>query len=587
MAKKRKLLFKIIGLVVVVILILGLSLNFILSSFVSSAVNAQLNIINEKNHLDITVEKVKINVFSTTIILKGLDIKPDSAVKSAFKSGNSDKASIYEFKIADVRLRGVGLAEVLFEKHLALRRIIVKGISLDIVQGKKTTKTTANNTHKKKSISIDSLHIGYFSQIDLSKIDIEQYSFNIIDAHTADTTTSYKGDKLQIKGIRLDAYEETKGVFHFNTEKLNLKLKRQRYDLKGGDYFLYFDKLDFSFSDSLIRISNIKFKPTRDKFELASSFKYTKEVFDVELSSLSIHGFKIGNAIKTGVIDIDSVVVDALNIAIFKDKNQPWDYDKRPQFIQQKLKKLKQPIFVDKVLVKNSKLKYSDRAKGAKDIMVVDITNMNAELNYVTSIRDSLRSGNDLTINLNGKLMDSSPMNLDIVMPYNSRVDTFYFSGSLGTAKFINFNPAIYPAAGIKFTQGTLNSVFFSCSASPKASAGTMTMLYSEMEAEVVKKEVEENSKALTWIANAVIPISNPSKKGKTTIAKISFERVLYKGLGNLIWKSVQSGLVNTINPFGKVVKEDKKAKQDRKSRNKENKKSTKKEKRRKKKNKG
>ena len=584
MSKKSKLIFKIFGAIVLVILIVGLSLNFILGSFVSSAVNSQLKIINTKNHLDISIETVKVNVFSTTIILKGIDIKPDSTVQSAFDTGNSDKASIYEFKIADLRLRGVGLAKILFEKHLALRRIIVKGISLDIVKGTKKTKSTAQVTHKKKSISIDSLHIGYFNQIDLSKIDIEQYSLNIINAHMGDTATSYKGDKLDLNGIRLDAYEGIEGVFHFNTEKLNLKLRRQRYDLKGGDYFLYFEKLDFSFSDSLIKISDFQFKPTRDKFELASSFKYTKEVFDVDLSSLSIHGLKVGNAIKTGVVDIDSIVVDALNIAIFKDKNQPWDYNKRPQFIQQKLKKLKQPIYIDKVIVKNSKLKYSDRAKGAKDIMVVDITNMNAQLNFVTSIRDSLRSGKDLTINLKGKLMDSSPLNLDIVMPYTSRVDTFYFSGSLGKAQFKVFNPAIYPAAGIKFTQGTLNSVFFSCSASPKASAGTMTMLYSEMEAEVIKKEVEENSKALTWIANAVIPTSNPSKKGKTTIAKISVDRVEYKGLGNLIWKSVQSGLVNTINPFGKVVKEDKKAKQDRKSSNKEEKKSSKREKRREKK---
>jgi hypothetical protein len=61
----------------------------------------------------------------------------------------------------------------------------------------------------------------------------------------------------------------------------------------------------------------------------------------------------------------------------------------------------------------------------------------------------------------------------------------------------------------------------------------------------------------MTWAANTAVRSQNPGKKGKLIIAHIDFERVMYKGFGNLIWKSVQSGLVNTVAPTGKHDKID------------------------------
>jgi len=31
----------------------------------------------------------------------------------------------------------------------------------------------------------------------------------------------------------------------------------------------------------------------------------------------------------------------------------------------------------------------------------------------------------------------------------------------------------------------------------------------------------------------------------------MNFDRVSYKGFGNVLWKTLQSGIVNTIAPFG------------------------------------
>lgn len=48
---------------------------------------------------------------------------------------------------------------------------------------------------------------------------------------------------------------------------------------------------------------------------------------------------------------------------------------------------------------------------------------------------------------------------------------------------------------------------------------------------------------------------SNPGKSGKEREAILKFNRTIYKGIVNYIWKTIQTGLTNTIAPVGKTVK--------------------------------
>ncbi len=61
--------------------------------------------------------------------------------------------------------------------------------------------------------------------------------------------------------------------------------------------------------------------------------------------------------------------------------------------------------------------------------------------------------------------------------------------------------------------------------------------------------------------------------KGKVIVALIEFERVPYKGFGNLVWKSFMSGMMNTMIPFGKRLKESEVLKEKRKQEHKQAKK--------------
>ena len=142
-------------------------------------------------------------------------------------------------------------------------------------------------------------------------------------------------------------------------------------------------------------------------------------------------------------------------------------------------------------------------------------------------------------------------------MPYNSPDHTFYSSGhTKGTADFEKLNPTVYPAIGMKFKNGKLDGINFNFSGNSTRTKGELTMLYEDLEVELFKKNDSEN-KTISWVANTFVKKSNPNKSGKTIVGQIDFERIKYKGIGNYLWKSIQSGIVNSMAPFGKHKKKE------------------------------
>jgi len=552
--KSRKKRWIFFGLLFTIILGLTLSINIILSGVLRTAVNFQLEELNKIPDREFSIGEIRLNIFSRALILSDVSVKPDSATLEKLKLGKYGKANLMSINIATLKIRSLEIYKLLTEHYFALRSIKIKGAEITIF---KNLNIEIEEKEADTPFSIDSIRLAGLKGINFDKVVFNKFYYTTINIANSDTIFSFHGSEFELKGLTLETNESSNGYFRINTEDLFLKMNPQRIDFRNNSYFVYFLKLKYFHTKKLLTIYNLKVKPTQNKYKLGASYKYNKEVFDVDLKLLNIYGYQLDKEIQFGEVIIDSILVDGLKLEIYKDANRPFDLNKRPLFLQQTFKNLEFPLHISKVKISNSLFKFALRPKGSRKLLKVDISKLNGELSFLTSHPDSIILDKKLTININGILMDAATLNLNIIMPYDSPVDTFYFAGTLGSGDFKKFNSALYPATGIKFEAGHLNSLKFYAYASPKGSKGLMTMLYDGLKADIPKKDVKKKNKFLSFSANAVLRSSNPTKKGKTRVALAQFKRVEYKGFGNLLWKTVQSGLLNTILPIGKSHKEE------------------------------
>jgi hypothetical protein len=388
--------------------------------------------------------------------------------------------------------------------------------------------------------------------------------------------------KFELNDFSLDELEGNNNYFSLHLEHAKLELVNEEFLIPDGNYHLKFGRIYFSLADYMLELDKMSFKPTyENKFELARKLKFTSEIYDVTAEKILLGPLDLKKLFGDGALYMDSVYVSGLNLSILMDKRLPFNMDRRPKLPNEALKGMKLPLYIGKIVIKDSYLKYQEKIKDAKGLMTAILGDLNAEIEFATSVKDSIKTRKPMKILLQAKFMEKTPLTLHFNFPLYSRVDTFFYSGYMASARMKDFNKASLPAMGLKFDQGNLKKITFKGSANAKVSRGEMTMLYDNLEAEIVKKKADDKNKFVSWAANTVIYKSNPGKNNKLRTASMEFERVPYKGFGNFVWKTLQSGIIRTVVPSTKSTKTDLNPKE------KDQKSETKKDKRKKKKKRG
>ncbi len=535
----------VIASIVVIIFILQLVVGAILTNKIENSLDKR-----STNQYVIKVGKSRVNLFTMTIILKDITITPDSAYLSNLTSNSIKHADIYKLKVPLLRIRNISLIKLISNKFIDVNHFVIKNTHLEVYTDGKSVPQKAEKPKKKPILfNLDSIPLPGIGGGFIGKIAIVDFAVNIINVNRSDTVFSASSLILSLDDITLLKNESDSASFRLNLKDVVFKMSNEKFRLPGGKYILKFDEMSFNMNEQSMVLGNISIKPRWNRAKMVGLSKFQYEIFDVEIENAKISSINLREIIKEAKIYLTHVDVENMNLNIFKDKRNPFDESKRPKLPQQMLKSLKQELNIDSITINNSRLVYSERHELMKEPMKVALGNFNVVVKNITSVFDSIIDGEVMTIALSAKLQETIPMNIDIAFPMKSTVDTFMFAGYLGGGDMKIFNPIVLPAIGLKFESGILDKINFSANANPTYSIGKMTMLYHDLQGDVQRKDMLESNKFLSWVANSVIIRNNPAKdKGPRTVP-LYFERVEYKGLGNFLWKTLQSGITATIIP--------------------------------------
>ncbi|MCB2207538.1 MAG: hypothetical protein KQH67_04520 [Bacteroidetes bacterium] len=570
LSKKQKV-WVYTAVAVVAVLVVVIIINLVISYVIETKIKSSLTT-KERNNYTIELRKVNANILTGNINLKDLSITPDSAFIQQLKNGESDQSTAVYAMIPTFRLAGIGIYKALTSKNIDIRKILFKKATLKIYLGKKPDKHPEKAENK---MNPDSIFIKGLEGIEIGSIELTKCKLEVIDLVDDIQIVQSEDLELEIEGIQLTELEGQNNYFTIDVDHVIIELLNERINLPDGNYYMTFNRLYLNLSDSLVEIDGFTFKPTyEDKYELARKLKYTSEIFDVTLKKLSVLGIDFQKIKNEGLFYTDSILVQGLDLNILMDKRLPFNTDKRPKLPNESLKRLNIPVYIKGISITGSRLNYQERMPNTTELMTAILGDLDVQVSFATSVEDSIATGKSMVVKLKSNFMDLTPLRADFDFPLISRVDTFYYTGHLSRAQMNEFNQAAYPAMGIKFIQGQLDNINFSGSASPRFSKGEMTMLYHDLEAEVSKKDLLNTNKFLSWVANAVLYTSNPGKNTDIRVVQMEFERVPYKGFGNVVWKTLQSGIVNTVLPTGKTIneEEDQESKKEKRKKRKERK---------------
>lgn len=544
---RKPLIITSIVIISTVILILGVQM--IVGSVITNKLeNALEN--REGVKYVVRVGKAKVNLFTMTLIFKDVEVIPDSSFLNELKTSTVKHRNIFHVIIPNLRIRNIGVIGFLQNKYVEVGDFILKEAIIDIYTDGKASPPDAKENIKKRGIfNLDSIPIPGIGGSAIHSMQISNFGLNLINFNSSDTLLSAKRLNLSFDEVNLIKNENDSTSFRFRIDDLDISMFDEKFLLPGGKYALSFKKMDYDLIDSLLIFDNLSIEPRYSRTKMVNMSAYQYEIFNADIKRTEVSSINLRNILLNSEIYLSNIKIDGLVLNIFKDKRLPFDEEKRPKLPQQALKELKQDIYIDSINIINSELVYSERHKLMKELMEVKLGDFTVVVRDITSVDDSILAGSSMFIGLSANLQKKIPMGIDINLPMNSVVDTFSFSGFLQSGNMKMFNSVVLPVLGVKFGDGYLDRLDFVARANGNYSIGEMTMQYHDLEGNVQKQDMVASNKFLSWLANSVIIRNNPSKDNELRTVPMYFERVDYKGLGNYLWKTLQSGIMATIVP--------------------------------------
>jgi len=533
----------VLASIIVIILIIQIILGNIIENKIEDAISKK-----ENSQYIIDIGNVKVNLFTMTLILKDVNITPDSVTVQQLKQKQSKQGFALNLKIPNLRIRNIGVFSLISSKQLNIKKFIIKHAEIEILTSKhkKASKPKEKSNHK---FDVDSIVIPGLNGVDIDEFIFSNFMVNVIDVSNNDTIFFAKNLDISLDNITLTKNEFDSTSFRLKISDADVNMSAEQFRLPGDKYLLTFEQMSFNMKHALLVFKNLKVKPRYSMDRMVKMSKYQYEIFNCEIKNTEIHSLYPSNIISGSGIILSNIVVDGMNLSIYKDKHYPFDTIKRPKLPVQSLKLLKQNLYIDSINIKNSELTYSELHKKMDVPMVVNLNNLNATVSNITSIVDSIAKRSVMTIKMLADLQKSIPMGVNIYMPLNSVVDTFSFNGWMGNGDMKLFNQILLPAIGLKFNAGYIDGLQFNANANTTYSIGEMTMLYHDLDGVVVRKDPEQTNKFLSWVANTAMIKNNPTPNKEKRTEPMYFNRVMYKGLGNFIWKTLQSGITATLIP--------------------------------------
>lgn len=399
-------------------------------------------------------------------------------------------------------------------------------------------------------------------------LKINPFNVNIYP-HFKSFADVFAAKDLKVNNAGLTIFKNGKKTLQ---EKITFNLTNLRIDNKPAKGFLH--AADFSFSiQNILRqddrklyrftigasqysskndrftSSDIRITPTLSKEKYNRQNDFQSDYFDGKIDSVVISHPNIERWFDLGELAGTNMSVNGLDMNIYRDKRLPFNEKRRPLMLQDLIKTLPYPIQVDSLNLIDAGIKYSEQPTLGDEEGHINFSNLNVSLKPFTNMTVDGSKIPDLHLNATGTIMDSCQMKVRMDYLMNHPDNLFKVSGSLSPFNMRILNPALEPLALVSIRSGHVDQFNFNLSADKTQANGKLTFAYNNLRISVLelKNGNTKEAKFASFIANSLM-LKSKNPRGEDLLPdEISFQRDQKRSVLNYWWKSIFSGIRNTL----------------------------------------
>ncbi len=454
---------------------------------------------------------------------------------------NDTSPSIRLLDANQLTLNGVNSNEIVKNKNLVVDTILCNNIivyQLPLPSLKTTTTQTVKSADSTGFVNVYGI---YMKHLDFPKVTFVPFAkSNYTIGNIAITVNEVKAN--QIVALQMHPMDFTKEA-EVSVSRLSLKSKDGLYSFNAGNITL----------NSLQRqltINSFDIVPAAGEKQFANKFDYQTDRYDLRFKGISLKNIVMNDLIDNK-LHASSLVIENTVAKIYDDLHKPLrEKSKVGNYPSQLLQKLNLPVNISSAVLKNAYIEYKENETVSDSVAVVNFVNSKLNITNITNVPAAIQKNNQLNISFQSNILNAIPISGDFKFLLNSNHGDFFTNGHTAAFDASILNKVSIPMALININSGKINSIDFNFAGNDTIAAGNLVMKYEDLKVDVLKrdkntKEVKKRGLA-TIAANMALKNSNPASSGLRK-ATPQCERNIYKSFFNLVWKTVFTGMKETV----------------------------------------
>ena len=479
--------------------------------------------------------------------VKNITIVPDTAIYRQMTEEHRNPPALIRISIPALDILGVKTPKALLGKQIEGGKLLITNPAIVIELDHFSGDSTIYNPGKDLSKDL----LGKLLKISLDSVEVAHAKVLVRDMGTKETTFSSDNVSFLLSDLLIDSIAIKDSSRILFSRNLDMSCNEIIFPTRNEKYRLHVEKLQFAGRENNFHIGRIGIVPQLSEAAFAGSSPVQKDRYDFEMEGITLR-----NVVREGLwhkqIRADSLIVNKSSFKVYRDLSYPRDtVSKVGRYPQQLLMRLHVPVNIKKMVFLHSFIEYKEKNAKSDSAGKLQFFDVSGTFSNVTNMKAAIDRNNECTLLFRAKLLDKTPVDARLVMLLKDPKGKFRIEGNIGGLDVVSLNGLTQPMGLTRMEKGKIDNLHFDLRATDSQGEGKLIMLYSDLKISLLKKDKKENKydkKGLASLAaNIFIKNSNPGKGENPRTAEMHFDRILDKSFFNLIWKTLFTGIKQTV----------------------------------------
>ncbi len=536
MQNYQKILLAIIATTVFVIGSIHIYLNFFLEEKLQERGIKKINAATD-NAYNIEVGDLDLHIFSRQLSISTIRMT---------KKENSKTTDLH-LTLDEFNISGINLTNLLFRNELTTQEVNIVNPKVYLSANRKSS-SSKKIEWRKLSESLSETALKVLDNIFISEFNIKGLSVNNTRTDLSpEPNLSISNCNVALSNISIDSTSLTDDHI-VPAESIEVTAQNVRWQTPTKLYDISAKQFQFSSSDSMLEVNSLSVLP---KFEKGAFSKQVGHEIDrINLFVHQIKGVQInidqansGEGISAGLISIENADLD-----IYRDKRRSAPATSNKPLPKEVIQEIPFPVSFDSIRISKSNIRYSERVQNADKAGYIEFANLSAGFSNFNNIESRWKTHTP-TLFAETMVMNKARLNVQFKFFMADNKNRQEIKGTLQPMKMQPLNHILEPIAFVRIDRGKILGLDFDMNLSENHAGGTLTLQYKDLKVSLLDDEgAGENfgDKAKSLLANT-FKIKSENKGEKPRVSQVDFKRIKDKSVFNYWWKSLLSGLKESI----------------------------------------